>query len=82
MFVADITCTALVVEQVDIDIYALSGQLVRRVSVMSQRASPKGYSWDDLENNRIAVGSGVYIVRVRSDLATMSTKEIPVRSGQ
>ncbi len=61
-------------EEIEIDIYALSGQLVRRVAVTSQGTTPQRYSWNGLDNNGIAVGSGVYIVRVRSDLATKSTK--------
>jgi len=52
--------------QVELDIYAINGRLVRSFKPGQQSAGRHPIVWDGLDEAGVAVGSGIYFCRVRS----------------
>lgn len=62
-----------------ITIYDVAGRLVRRLSDGDLASGPHRIAWNGLDERACAVGSGIYIVQVRSPGSTSSAKVYRLR---
>jgi hypothetical protein len=62
-----------------LDIFSLSGRLVRSIEMGSVDAGERQVSWDGLDTHGRRVASGVYMCRVRLDDEEATTKLVLVR---
>ena len=64
---------------VDVEIYSLSGQLVRRIALSQQAPGKHTLEWDGSDSGGRKVASGVYLYRVRAGDAIQSRKMLLIR---
>jgi hypothetical protein len=67
------------VSQARLDIFDLSGRLVRTLMNRPLEAGVQTLSWDGLAGNGISVQAGIYFVRLKTDLGSASQKMIYLR---
>ncbi|MCI0695215.1 T9SS type A sorting domain-containing protein [candidate division KSB1 bacterium] len=53
--------------EVKVEIFSITGQLVRRLVDEQQMAGPHEVAWDGRDGSGNPVGSGVYFYRLRAD---------------
>jgi len=60
--------------EVEISIYDIRGKIVKRINHPGSTAGRHSVRWDGRNTDQVAVGSGIYLYRIRTDFGTASGK--------